>query len=88
MLPIIVGQYDIIFPERLSMRFKLKYPHGTTRLILRFLFLPRTIGDERRWLEWAYIFQKRHQVSGLGGWWQDLEFVDDFSIIKIVDKPS
>ena len=41
------------------MKWKVKQPPkiGDTRTIRRFLWLPRRIGDEYRWLEWAEIRQ-------------------------------
>lgn len=42
------------------MRWKKEAPpkHGDIRVIRRFLFLPRTINNERRWLEFAHIYQR------------------------------
>jgi hypothetical protein len=41
------------------------------RIIKRFLFFPRTIGNETRWLEHAIIEQKYHQYKNAGFWEDD-----------------
>jgi hypothetical protein len=44
------------------MRWQIKKPKepewGKTRIVQRFLFLPTTIEDETRWLEFSYITQE------------------------------
>lgn len=45
---------------------------GVERTITRFLFLPRKIGQEVRWLEKAQILQRNYE-----GWWIDVRFVDN-----------
>lgn len=44
------------------------------RIIVRFLFFPRTIGHETRWLEFAKIKQFYHQEYFYP--WVDEEWVD------------
>ena len=39
------------------MKIKRKYRTGDTRIIIKFLFLPKTINGETRWLEKAKIYQ-------------------------------
>jgi len=48
------------------------------RIIKKFLFLPKKIGDETRWLEWATILQTSfidpsHQFYT----WLDAEWIDE-----------
>ena len=40
------------------MRIKSKYKSGDTRVIKKFLFLPKTLNDETRWLEISRIKQQ------------------------------
>ncbi len=41
-------------------RLKPKFPHGTERIISCFLFFPKTIGQDRFWLQWVRIKQRYH----------------------------
>ncbi len=45
-------------------------PIGQYRRRHRFLFLPRTVGEEVRWLEWATILQQ----YACGAGWMDRSF--------------
>lgn len=61
-----------------------------TRTIERFLFFPKCINDEYRWLEKVKIKQIYHELeihqyrdifggiafTSTGGYWSDVEFVD------------
>jgi hypothetical protein len=63
-----------------------KSPHnyiGERRTICKFLFFPKVIGDESRWLEWACIEQVwgsyTKSVKGIPSecWgWKDYRWVD------------
>ena len=46
---------------------------GDRRTITRFLFLPRRIGYETRWLEWAKIIQEFCGFYGPNGRFYDSE---------------
>ena len=53
-------------------------PVGTKRVVRRFLLFPKLIGNERRWLEWAWIEQDfvyymRHTLRS--HYWMDMHFV-------------
>lgn len=51
------------------------YTYKASRIVKRFLFLPRLIGNEKRWLEIAKIEQK--MVSGDDKWyWKDIKWVN------------
>lgn len=51
---------------------------GDVRTINKFLFLPRTINGQSRWLEWARIKQEYRPGSWSDGpYWEDIEWVDD-----------
>ena len=56
------------------MRWKtLKVPDPTTRVVTKFLWFPRQINKEYRWLEIAKISQGWYR-----GWgWIDVEWVDE-----------
>lgn len=75
------------------MRWTRKTPpkEGEIRIISKFLFLPRTIKDEKRWLERVYIKQKFVYKTVMFGYmftihgfeeprypdkWVDQEFLD------------
>lgn len=52
-----------------------KQPHDEdTRTIHRFLWLPRTISDETRWLEWATIKQM-YVVGVYRRGWRDMHWM-------------
>lgn len=53
------------------MRF-VDYRLHDQRIILKFLFFPRNIGGETRWLELTRIRQIRVEYNE----WKDLEFID------------
>lgn len=59
------------------MRFKRPQPYET-RTVSKFLFLPKTIDGETRWLERAKIFQQyRPDVDSAGSIeysWQDISW--------------
>ena len=64
------------------MKWKTKlYASGDERVVTKFLFLPKRIGEDVRWLERVKIRQQSYK--GLGDWglpqleWEDLEFVDE-----------
>ena len=40
-----------------------------------FLFLPRTINEKTRWLEWA-VWEERLIVSWGDWWWTDVQWKD------------
>lgn len=52
------------------MRWKKKKApdYGDRRIISEFLFFPKTLDGETRWLESAKIRQSYHPGSVLGGW--------------------
>jgi len=44
-------------------------PHcGATRYVKRFLWWPKTIGAQTRWLEWA-TWKEVYRCYELGQWW-------------------
>ncbi len=45
---------------------------GDTRIIKKFLLLPKTIGNQTRWLEWANIVQKYAYYER----WYDYRWLD------------
>ncbi len=48
---------------------------GDNRIIRRFLFIPKTLQEQTRWLELARI--KQVFVNGiLNDYWRDIEWVD------------
>jgi hypothetical protein len=57
---------------------------GALRRRSGFLWLPKTIGGERRWLEWTR-WEQEYWAWGIrmdscvrtGGYWRDSEWVDD-----------
>ena len=58
----------------MSPEFKV-YTKDETRIIKKFLFFPRKIGTERKWLKTAYIIQA-HKIFGYDGdMWFDVCFV-------------
>lgn len=68
------------------MRFKVKekrlYVIGDQRIIKKFLWLPKAIGNEVRWLEKVKIKQELRQYVILdehfhpSNRWEDLEFIE------------
>lgn len=59
------------------MRWKRTKP-GTERIICRFLWLPKTINFETRWLEYACIKQ-RYRRDHYTDWirtWKSIDWVD------------
>ena len=58
-------------------------PEIKRRVIYRFLFFPRTIRGERRWLEFAYIKQRYSSFTTGKGWWKDVEWTDKFNHNKV-----
>ncbi len=62
------------------MRWKAKIPakRGDERIITTFLWFIKTIGTDKRWLEYAKIKQKFEGYEGYEGYeliWRDVEFV-------------
>ena len=61
------------------MEYKMKWEatkEGDMRTIYKFLFLPRKIGGEARWLEGAKILQRYSEGTWAGGeGWKDIEWV-------------
>ena len=58
----------------MSPEFKV-YTKDETRIVKRFLFLPRKIGTETKWLKTVYIIQA-HKIFGYDGdMWFDVCFV-------------
>jgi len=52
-----------------------KYIVDEKRVIKRFLFIPRTVDNEKRWLEFAIIEQIC--VLNKGKWyWKDIEWIN------------
>ena len=47
---------------------------GTKRIITRFLFFPRKIKSETRWLEWVRIEQEYVSEPGYGGFWKNVRW--------------
>jgi len=58
------------------MKWKTKlYSSGDERVVTKFLFLPKRIGEDTRWLEWAKIRQE--VIVGMGYLTtRDVEFID------------
>jgi hypothetical protein len=52
------------------------YETGDIRYINRFLFFPKRIFGERRWLEFVCIKQRATQLS-YTVYWHDICFIDD-----------
>lgn len=65
------------------MRWHSKQPRlGDTKTVREFLLLPKTIGDETRWLCWTRI-RLRYELSVLDvPHWYDLEWMDDEPVKK------
>lgn len=62
------------------MRWKKKTPteDGTLRTRTGFLWFPKTIGDETRWLETAEWEERHHVYHGYDGmerWWEETQWV-------------
>lgn len=58
------------------MRWRYNYPrHLDVRTVRRFLFIPLTVNDITRWLEYATIEQK-YICSWDGGSWYNIKWVD------------
>lgn len=56
---------------------KWKRPNSySERIIIRFLFFPRTIQGETRWLEFARIKQYYWLPEHGPGWWTDKEWMN------------
>jgi hypothetical protein len=51
-------------------------PKLDTRIIKRFLFFPKILRGERRWLEWVHIRQRYLSLWKGKGWWMDDNWVD------------
>jgi len=66
------------------MRWKAKLPEilGQSRIIKRFLFLPKCINYEWRWLEIASIKQMYMTDNKLEHIWVDVCWQDNFMIKK------
>jgi len=59
------------------MRRKIKkYKEHETRLITIYLFFPRTIGCEQRWLEAVTIKQRWTDDYPDGFYWNDIKWID------------
>jgi len=61
------------------MRIKIIENEKTDRIISKFLFIPKIIGDEMRWLERASIEQKLHRMFDVtcgASWseWRDVKW--------------
>ena len=56
------------------MRFKLPR-QDDTRIKTRFLFFPKTIGYEKRWLEFATWYEKYYEP-----FWESESWIDDSMI--------
>lgn len=52
------------------MKIKHQSEGGKVRKVRRFCWVPRRIGLETRWLEWAWIRQ-RYIVGNYGSAWMD-----------------
>lgn len=63
------------------MRKVLPHRYGDERIVKKFLWLPKTIGNERRWLEFSKIKQMFEFYMQFGFCtckeWTDLYWVDD-----------
>lgn len=60
---------------------------GTTRVIKKFLFLPKKLKYVTRWLEWVHVRQVAFcGVIGKHGNWDDYEWVFDTSQILDSEK--
>ncbi len=58
---------------------------GDTRVVKKFLWLPRTINGETRWLEWGRVGQELKKVMRADFYalyyaheWVDVRWVDDY----------
>jgi len=53
---------------------------GTTRIIRKFLYFPKEMDGEKRWLEIVYIEQRRcrdrNYLNKTKNWWDDVRWVD------------
>jgi hypothetical protein len=62
------------------MRWKQKEEtrDGTQRIVTRFLFFPKTLFNETRWLEFAQILQTWNASSyrDIDGEWEDIRWAD------------
>lgn len=62
------------------------YQHGDVRMITKFLWLPKTIGKQTRWLECVSYRQSYHVTQGglhRVVFWQDEVWIDDNSNSEI-----
>ena len=61
------------------MRFVKENPeHGTERIMIRFLWWPKTINGETRWLEttsWREEWVRGSRVSACGDFWKGREWI-------------
>lgn len=55
---------------------ELLYQHGEYRILDKFLWWPRCIENEYRWLEQASIHQRMFSVEKTG-WWEDIAWIDE-----------
>jgi len=83
------------FESKKAKSARLEKRHNELRTVRKFLFFPKSFGNETRWLEFAYVNQRFyfhpdvyaamyhvHQASG----WEDLGFatITDFTAREIV----
>ena len=65
-----------------SRGLKLRYLRGESRIVKKFLLIPRKFDDETRWLEYAYILESVRDVSSISERspnfkWRELAFSDE-----------
>lgn len=58
------------------MRFKAKHENGEVKRITKFLWFPKRIRGETRWLEEATWEKTWYQSSDIG-WWYGDKWVDE-----------
>lgn len=49
------------------------------RIVTRFLFIPKCVDDEWRWLEWASVEQRYSDAILMDGnyYWRNVRWIDD-----------
>ena len=58
------------------MRFKRKYNDNDTRTVTKFLWFPKIIHGETRWLEKVTYVERYTLTANCPGWWSSVKWVD------------
>jgi len=58
------------------MRFKSKYKHNQVRQVTKFLWFPKKICGETRWLEKATWEEDYFLAENFDGWWTSRKWID------------